>query len=352
MGEKNIFLLFIFASILIFPLINADVVSINSGGSNEIIISPDENIESFFNCFPKTCTDFGYNCNSWSNDCGGTVNCGSCSSGYTCSSGICTSTGGEETPSGTSGSTSSSTPSSVKITINPREINLKLAINTNQKETIQVTNNGATIQSLSVTQRGLDNFIMLGTSSMTLAPGESKSFDVIFVALDQTGIYTGKILIGGVEILVSLNVKTKLLLFDSNIVILNSDYRISQGNALKTKVELTPLGDKERLDVNLNYIIKNYQGKVYLTKSETLLVENKVDFMRNFDTGQLPVGDYIIGLTLIYPGGTAPSSAHFEVIRKTPEDIFATIIFFLILLILAITILIVALLIIKNGRRQ
>ena len=40
------------------------------------------------------------------------------------------------------------------------------------------------------------------------------------------------------------------------------------------------------------------------------------NFKRNFDTGQLPLDKYIVGLELVYPGGVAPSSAHFEVVEK------------------------------------
>ena len=52
------------------------------------------------------------------------------------------------------------------------------------------------------------------------------------------------------------------LWFDSNIVVLNRNYQVSQGNLLKTRVELIPMGEKSRLDVTLNYVIKDTSGKV------------------------------------------------------------------------------------------
>ncbi|MDD5012248.1 MAG: hypothetical protein PHQ66_01205 [Candidatus Nanoarchaeia archaeon] len=51
-------------------------------------------------CTPKTCGSLGYNCEIWSDGCGGTVDCGTCADGAVCSSGVCpTTTGGttEET---------------------------------------------------------------------------------------------------------------------------------------------------------------------------------------------------------------------------------------------------------------
>jgi hypothetical protein len=93
-----------------------------------------------------------------------------------------------------------------------------------------------------------------------------------------------------------------------------------QSDLLRTKVEMIPMGDKERMDVTLNYVIGDASGKVYLTQSETLLVEEKTVIYRNFGTGMLPLGDYIIGLELIYPNGVAPSSARFKVIENIPAN--------------------------------
>ena len=106
------------------------------------------------------------------------------------------------------------------------------------------------------------------------------------------------------------------------------------------------------MDVTLNYVIKDYAGKTYLTTTETTMVDKQMNFNRNFDTGILPLGPYIVGLQLVYPGGTAPSSAHFEVIEGAPMTIFGKIIFFLILLILIIAILIVIVLINRQRKKR
>lgn len=113
------------------------------------------------------------------------------------------------------------------------------------------------------------------------------------------------------------------------------------------------MGDAERMDVTLNYAIKDYTGKIYLTKSETLLVDKKINLDRNFETGMLPVGDYIISLELIYQGGVAPSSAHFIVTKKGFENTFAYIIFLLLAGIFIISIFIIILLLRKHrGQSQ
>ena len=209
----------------------------------------------------------------------------------------------------------------LNVTIDPTEINLDLAVNTNKEQIINVTNLGDNKVTVQIRQRNLGDMVLLRNTSLELEQGESKDLSVIFIAFNETGIFTGKIIIGNKQVLVSLNVKTKLLLFDSNIVVLNKNYRVKQGEELRTRVSLIPKGDKERLDVTLNYVIKDFEGKVYLTKSETLLVEEEIGFEISFDTGMLPAGEYVVGLELVYPGGVAPSTAHFEVVETKKEPL-------------------------------
>ncbi|MDD5023380.1 MAG: hypothetical protein PHU63_04390 [Candidatus ainarchaeum sp.] len=332
----------------VLPFISADVISLNSGGSEEIVINPDTYIEGFFGCVSLTCSYLGYTCGDWADGCGKTLNCGTCASGYTCTAGTCVAipSGG----GGGGGDGGGATTSNLEVT--PEEINLNLAINTNVKQIITVKNKGTSPITISISQTELQGMVIFSENSLTLAVGETKTFYVAFVASDETGIFTGYINVGSVRVPVSLNVKTKLLLFDSNIVVLNPDYRVSQSSDLRTRVTLLPMGDPERLDVTLNYVIKDYNGKIYLTQSETVLVEKQINFRRNFGTGSLPLGKYIVGLELVYPGGVAPSSAHFEVVQKTAGDFFSSLIFILLIAIILVSIFIVLLLIKRKRDKE
>lgn len=210
------------------------------------------------------------------------------------------------------------------ISIVPTELNIDLIVNRNIESKITITNLENNSVIVRIGEENLDQMIIFTETIIMLGPLESKEIGIVFVAQNQTGIFTGKILIGNKEVLVSLNIRTVLLLFDSNIIVLNKDYKVIQGESLKTKITLIPMGDKERMDVTLNYIVKDYSGKIYLTKSETLLITEQVNFERSFGTGALPTGRYVVGLELIYPNGVAPSSAHFEVTRKIPIEVLTT----------------------------
>ncbi|MBL7087031.1 MAG: hypothetical protein ISS28_08080 [Candidatus Cloacimonetes bacterium] len=340
---------FFFTLIYFLPIIQADIISLNPGGSNEFAVTTDRYIEGFFFgeivCVPDTCAGLGHNCGSWSDDCGGTLNCGACGSGYTCTAGTCVAD--EAPPSG-----NGVAPSVANIALNPTEFNIYMEINTNVEKVIRVTNLGTSTVTVSVTQQSLDNNVILGNTSLTISAGQTVELDVVFVALSEPGIYTGRIIIGGKVVLVTLNVRTELLLFDSNIVVLNEDYKVRQGEQLKTLVTLIPMGDPARLDVTLDFVIKDYANRIYLTRSETLLVNEQVQLRRNFDTGNLPTGDYIVGLELVYPGGVAPSSAHFIVIERAISTILGKLILFLLILILIIAIIIIILLIIRKIKER
>jgi len=333
--------------LIILPNISADVISLNAGGTGNIILNPDKFLEGFFfgssgdDCVPTTCVAEGYACGTISDGCSDTLDCGSCASGSTCTLGSCVADGG-------GGAGGGGTTPVYGIIVEPTSFTINLAVNTNKEETITVTNTGSSSQDITISQTGLDNNLILDTTTFTLDADESKVLDVTFVATSETGIITGSITIAGNVIGVALNVRSVLLLFDSNIVVLNDNYQVPQKQDLETQVTLIPMGEKQRMDITLNYEIKDYDGKVYLTKSETLLIEEEVEFNRNFDTGSLPLGKYVIGLELIYPNGVAPSSAHFEVIEPLPTNVFAILVMFLIILILIILIVIVLLLIKKK----
>jgi cysteine-rich repeat protein len=329
-------------SIFSSPITSADVVSFNSGGTGNFIVNPDQFIEGFF---------FG---EAEGPVCGnGVLQSGEeCDDGNTVSGDGCSSTCTTEavTPPVTPPGGGGITPT-YNLFVSPSEININLAINTNLEKVISVTNQGSTSATVRIYQQGLTNMVILGNTSLTIGAGKTVEFNVVFVALSEPGIYTGKILVGAEEVLVSLNVKTKLLLFDSNIVVLNDDYEVPQGDDLRTSITLIPLGDPDRLDVTMRFTVRDYRNEIFLTKSETLLIEEQMELKRDFDTGKLPLGDYVIGLELIYPNGVAPSSAHFEVIEKE-AGIVGRIILFLLVLILLILIIIIILIIIRRIREK
>jgi cysteine-rich repeat protein len=357
-NEGSFLLTLIVSAVLVIfsvNLVSSDVISINSGGSEQIIINPDTNIEGFF-------TGDVYNpvCGNGVIDTGTGETCddGNTVSGDGCSA-ICATetTGGTGGTGGAGGGGGGGAVTTTGITVTPTQFTVSLAVNTNIQDIITITNSGASATTITVSQSMFDgnsnpvDMILINTTAFILNASQTMQLPVTFIAGKDTGIFTGNIRIGGVLIPVSINVKTALLLFDSNIVVLNKDYIVVKGDDLLTRVNLIPLGDKERLDVTLDYTIRDYTGKIYLTQKETLLIQNRIDFDRNFGTGNLPIGKYVVGLELKYPGGVAPSSAHFEVVTRTPIT-FGTIVLWLVIFIIILAMIIIIIIIYRRRKKE
>jgi hypothetical protein len=322
MGGNSLIRLAFIVSVLVFSVfsVSADVVSINSGGSEEMVISSDLYIEGFlFAPFPSgedPVVDDGDDDGGGGGAGGGTI----------------------------PGTNISLTPSW------DTTYGIDLAIDTTRDESITAANLGSSEVTITLTHNFGTHLQILGNDTLTIPAGQSKIFEIRFIAGSVPETIAGVITISDKTVLTSLDISTELLLFDSNIIVLNKDYKVEKGKELKTQVTLIPLGDKKRLDVTLNYEIKDFNNKVYLTKSETLLIEEELNFKRDFDTGPLPLGDYVVALELIYPNGVAPSSASFKVVEK--EGIFGSLIFYLIVLILIIGICILIILIYKRRKKK
>ncbi len=313
--SSSVLLTFLFLLIIFFSkTILADIISINAGGSEEIVLNPDKYVEGFFSGIPGAA---------------------------------------EAPPSGGPGGGGGGGGAPTYILVEPTRIDEDLVVNTAISKTIKVTNlKTSSSVTVSVSQGNLDGIVTLGTTSLTIEPSQTVELGVFFEAPEEPGVYTGKILIGNVVVLVTLNVREGELLFDSNIAVLNENFEVPQRGVLKTLVNLIPLGDPARLDITLNFTIKDYTGNIYLTKSETLLVEEQMELNRNFEIGNLPLGEYVIALELIYPNGVAPSSAHFKVIERPPVVVIGKFILFLMILILLIAIAIIIILIVRKLRER
>ena len=316
---KKRVVIFALVFLIVTPLINsADIISLNSGGSDTIVISPNEYIEGFFWNLEEEETP-------------------ATSTSVTTSSG---SGGG-----GGGGGATASKPTIDNLVIYNNFLDVSIVKNATKTVGIRMRNKGETEININIKGKDLEDlaFINENDFSFKLAPYEEKTLNVIIVAVKPPGIYTGKILINNKEVFVNIAINSEKLLFDVGIAIPEEFKKIYLGEKLNSQITLIPMGNEKRIDVTLNYIIKDFDGKVYLSESETFLMTGQKSFKKIFATENLPVGNYAVGIELIYPEGVAISSAHFQVIEKEKLD-YRLILFFLagsiLLLILGIYLLI------------
>jgi hypothetical protein len=159
--------------------------------------------------------------------------------------------------------------------------------------------------------------VQVSDNFLTVNSGETKNIGLTLFAPNRTGIYPGKIIIKSgtttKEINVIITVKTEKSLFDVGIIIPSNFNVLGIGNNLVVQINLLQAGIKEKMDVTLNYAVKDFGGETYLTESETIAVFDELSFDKTFDTSDLPSGNYVLGVELMYPDGVAVASSQFSV---------------------------------------
>ena len=239
----------------------------------------------------------------------------------------------------------------IDFNINPESYEKTVVLDRIEFGEITITNKENSNKTFNIKVEVLEDIIFFEETNVKISPEETKILEFRIIPPRETGIYTGKIIITSgstkKEILVTINVKTEKSLFD---IILSISKTIGYGKNLKAKIDLLQVGIKEEIDVTLKYIIKDFNGKVYLTESETIAILDQKLLSKEFYTQELPPGNYVFGVELIYPDGVAVASSQFKVKEKfeigKKEMLFAALISILAL------IFIIALLTIKRKVRK
>lgn len=192
-----------------------------------------------------------------------------------------------------------------------------VALNRIEEESISIKNTADYAKQAIINLIGLEGIVIFDKTSYTIEPGETTDINFRITPPKETGLYTGtiKISIGGQtkEIPVSINVKTEKSLFDIILTIPEQQRNVREGTNLETQIDMIQMGIREKMDVTLNYVIKDYSNQIYLSESETIAVETQKKYPREFYTKELPPGNYVLGIELIYPDGVAVTSSQFKI---------------------------------------
>jgi hypothetical protein len=197
----------------------------------------------------------------------------------------------------------------------PEGVSYSVFVDAQTTRTIIVKNLKRSPVTLRLSSPDLGSYLS-GTDPLTLGPGEEGELSVLVKGVKE-GLLTGTLEVSDgtsrARIPVVLNVRSENFLFDVGVTVRSEGKIVAQGGTLKTQINLLQVGPKQKVDVVATYIIKDFTGKIYLEETETFYVLEAKDFVKEFDTSQLPEGTYIIGLEIQYPGAFATSSAQFEV---------------------------------------
>ena len=235
------------------------------------------------------------------------------------------------------------------LEITPDKFTVSLKQGTNTKKNLLIKNIGDTTKKIKLESFNIDKFVRITETDFDLKAGESRSVEIEFIVGEEIkpDLYLGKIVIKAdsveKEVLVALDVSSKKSLLDVKAEILNLDSRIVPGEKLITKIQLFNFGLRERVDVKMEYTIRDSSNEIILSEEETIAVETQTSFIKEFKIpSNLKPGTYILYVRAIYSDGAsdtiASSSAWFVVEEASYINIYIilAIISFIFLVIIAI----------------
>ncbi|MEK6935440.1 MAG: hypothetical protein AABW67_01505, partial [Nanoarchaeota archaeon] len=225
----------------------------------------------------------------------------------------------EDTGGGGGGGSSSSSAivNPVNFRLDKYNYDETVALGFVKHSSLKIFNDKATRETFVISSEGLDNVIKFSEDTFVIEPLQSKIIDFDIVSSKEVGVYTGKIIVSSgsskKEVLTVININSEKSLFDIKLTIPKELRVVRPGDSLVVQYYLLQAGLKEKMDVLLTYEIKDFNGKVYHTESETIAVENQSSFNKEFDTSDFLSGDYVLGTKLVYADGVAVASQQFKV---------------------------------------
>lgn len=252
----------------------------------------------------------------------------------------------EETPSGSPASTGGGTtgggssgggggggggPPAVPIitdfSVDKTTLKVMLKQGQTKTETLSIKNTGTTIFDIKAYLADIEKFKVspeISEITSTLSPNEKRTIELVFRALEneKPDIYPGKITLKSPssekEIATVVEVDSAEPLFDVDVDVLADSKKIFAGEEILLEVNLFNVRGFGRVDVGVEYSIKDLKGNLVATEHETLAVETQAKFTRALLVpSDLRPGTYVAFVKVTYADSVGTSSDLFEVKAKT-----------------------------------
>ena len=200
---------------------------------------------------------------------------------------------------------------------------LKVAVSEGDKITsnIKITNRDGN-DNFFVYIKGLENIVTLSEDNFMLNPGETKNVEIIFnIKNKDYGVYLGNLEISSEseikKIPVILEIQSKNVLFDSNIDLLSKEGNFYPGDKISSEIKIFDLANVGRSNLKLDYFIKDFDDRIIISESETVVVDGKRDHSKTFNLpDDIRLGEYALIVVLSYGDIVSTSSTLLEIVDK------------------------------------
>jgi hypothetical protein len=208
-----------------------------------------------------------------------------------------------------------------KFEIDKEKIKISLKQGETSYEEFIIKNTGSSTFSFEISAFEIGEFIKISEEEFSLKPNEEKIIGLDFIARENSipDLYIGKLIIKGgnleKEIPIIIEIESKESLFDVKMEILRQFRYVNPGEEAIAQIEIYNLGDIDRVDVVMEYLIKDEStGEILIHEQDTIAVETQTILIKNLyipeDTKE---GPYIFYARANYEGKVASASAGFEV---------------------------------------
>ena len=228
---------------------------------------------------------------------------------------------------GGGGGTAPPIPIVIDFSVDKTTLKVVLKQGQTKEETLSIKNIGTTIFDVKAYLKGIEKFKIspeVGEIIHLLNPDEEKTIRFVFKALEneKPDIYTGKIVLKSPSIEKEINtlieVDSAEPLFDVDVEVLSDSKKILPGEELLLEVNLFNVRGFGRVDVVVDYSIKDLKGNIVASEHETLAVETQAKFTRALTVpSDLRPGNYVAVAKVTYADSIGTSSDLFEVTAKT-----------------------------------
>ena len=209
------------------------------------------------------------------------------------------------------------------FTVDKSSLKVVLKQGETKEEAITIKNTGDAALDMTTYFQALKEFVFspsLDEMKITLSPNEEQTLNIVFGAGEnlKPDIYTGEIKIksGILEKIIStiIEVESAKPLFDVDVEVLPQYKSIFPGEDVFIEVSLFNVRGFGRVDVNIEYAIKDFKGNAIAMEEETLAVENQAKFTRELlIPSDIKPGTYIASVKVTFENSVGTSSDLFEV---------------------------------------
>ncbi len=217
-----------------------------------------------------------------------------------------------------------------EISFNKEQIGIVLKQGETKNESFYIRNNYGRAIDVKIEDFRLEEFLIdMSVREFSLKEGESREINLTFRANKDVipTLYVGNLLVSTKSleesILVFIEVESEELLFDIKAKLLEKPEVYEPLDKVRAEIQFYNLGEEEKAELNLEYLIKDEKGNIIVYDYQTIVVGTSLTLIKLFELPKsISDGKYVFYVKAEYNNKVASSSEWFNVKRKTLWDGF------------------------------